>query len=142
MAKVSRSAEEARDLLFLRESDGVTMNRDRLLADAKAKVLELALPTSLHRNPVSACRPIRAGGAEIFVGEFVNAGKATAHDAVVSGQIAAVLTGGDTDITEESPRSVSWSSSAMASSPSSTNRRVWPRGAHARDRQTVEELRP
>jgi 3-hydroxyacyl-CoA dehydrogenase len=40
-AKVSRSAAEARDLQFLRPTDGITMNRDRVLADAKAKALEL-----------------------------------------------------------------------------------------------------
>src|SRR5690606_23903278 len=42
LAKVSRSAAEARELLFLRPGDGITMNRERLLADAKARVLELA----------------------------------------------------------------------------------------------------
>ena len=42
LAKVSKSAEEARDLMFLRPSDGITMNRDRLLADAKARALTLA----------------------------------------------------------------------------------------------------
>src|SRR3546814_7557601 len=41
-AKVSTSAMEARDMLILRDSDGITMNRRRLLADAKAKALELA----------------------------------------------------------------------------------------------------
>ena len=38
MATVARSAEEARDLLVLRPDDGITMNRDRLLADAKARM--------------------------------------------------------------------------------------------------------
>ncbi|HNZ96830.1 MAG TPA: 3-hydroxyacyl-CoA dehydrogenase/enoyl-CoA hydratase family protein, partial [Thermoanaerobaculia bacterium] len=38
-AQVSTSAEEAREMLILREGDGITMNRDRLLADAKAKAL-------------------------------------------------------------------------------------------------------
>ena len=42
MAKVSKSAAEARELLFLSATDGITMNKDRLLADAKAKALELA----------------------------------------------------------------------------------------------------
>ena len=42
IAKVAKSADEARDLMFLRPTDGITMNRDRLLADAKAKALELA----------------------------------------------------------------------------------------------------
>ncbi|MBI4462778.1 MAG: 3-hydroxyacyl-CoA dehydrogenase, partial [Acidobacteria bacterium] len=42
MAKVSTSAEEARQLGFLREGDLVTMNLDRLVADAKETVLALA----------------------------------------------------------------------------------------------------
>ncbi len=40
-AKVGRSAADARDMLILRSGDGVTMNRYRLLADAKAKALSL-----------------------------------------------------------------------------------------------------
>jgi 3-hydroxyacyl-CoA dehydrogenase len=42
MAKVSTSALEARGLGLLRESDRVSMNRERVLSDAKAKALELA----------------------------------------------------------------------------------------------------
>jgi len=41
-AKVATSAHEARGLGFLRDSDGITMNRERVLADAKARALELA----------------------------------------------------------------------------------------------------
>ena len=41
MAQVSTSAEEGKEALFLRPTDGITMNRDRLLADAKAKALAL-----------------------------------------------------------------------------------------------------
>jgi 3-hydroxyacyl-CoA dehydrogenase len=40
-AKLATSAHEARSLGFLSESDGITMNRDRVLADAKARALEL-----------------------------------------------------------------------------------------------------
>ena len=40
-AKVSKSAIQAKELGYLQPSDGITMNRDRLLADAKTKVLEL-----------------------------------------------------------------------------------------------------
>ena len=43
MAKVSKSALEAQELLYLRPTDGITMNRARLLADAKAKALALAV---------------------------------------------------------------------------------------------------
>jgi 3-hydroxyacyl-CoA dehydrogenase len=41
MAKVSTSAHEARGLGFLSTADAITMNRDRVLSDAKARALEL-----------------------------------------------------------------------------------------------------
>jgi len=41
-AKTSTSALEARNLGFLRPSDTITMNRERVVADAKKRVLELA----------------------------------------------------------------------------------------------------
>ncbi len=41
MAKVGTSAEECRDLGFLRREDGVSMNRDRLVGDAKEVALAL-----------------------------------------------------------------------------------------------------
>ncbi|HYL64692.1 MAG TPA: 3-hydroxyacyl-CoA dehydrogenase NAD-binding domain-containing protein [Candidatus Methylomirabilis sp.] len=41
MAKVGTSAEESRDLGFLRREDGISMNRDRLVADAKEAALAL-----------------------------------------------------------------------------------------------------
>ena len=40
-AKVSTSADEARGLGFLSSSDRITMNRERVLTDAKARALEL-----------------------------------------------------------------------------------------------------
>ncbi|MBI6089120.1 3-hydroxyacyl-CoA dehydrogenase, partial [Clostridium perfringens] len=40
-ATVAKSAAEAKGYGFLRPDDGVTMNRDRLLADAKAKALDM-----------------------------------------------------------------------------------------------------
>jgi 3-hydroxyacyl-CoA dehydrogenase len=40
-AKVATSAHEARGLGFLRDSDNITMNRERVLADAKSRALEL-----------------------------------------------------------------------------------------------------
>lgn len=99
-AQVSRSAAEARDLLYLRQSDGITMNRDRLLADAKAKALELAkdykppAPTEFHLPG-----PGGKTALDMAVHDFVKAGKATPYDAVVADALATVLTGGDTDMT-------------------------------------------
>ena len=42
MARVSTSANEARGLGFLSRGDSITMNRERVLTDAKARALELA----------------------------------------------------------------------------------------------------
>ncbi len=42
MAKVSTSAAEARALGFLRPADEITMNRERLLTDAKKRAREIA----------------------------------------------------------------------------------------------------
>src|SRR5213075_1667474 len=49
-AKVSTSAADARRLGFLVDADRVTMNRDRLIADAKAFALERAAEG--HRRPM------------------------------------------------------------------------------------------
>lgn len=101
LAKVSTSAAEARDLLILRPSDGITMNRKRLLADAKAKALELARDYQPPK-PVEINLPGPSGQAalRLAVEGFVQQGKATAHDQVVTRELARVITGGDKDITE------------------------------------------
>lgn len=101
-AKVSTSAEEARELLFLRPGDGITMNRDRLLADAKAKALELLAAGYRPPAPVEISLPGPAGRAalDMAVAGFRASGAATPHDVVVAGRLARVVTGGDTDPTE------------------------------------------
>lgn len=101
-AKVSESADMARDLGILRESDSISMNRDRLLADAKALVLKAAegyqppTPHTIHL-------PGRGGWAALnmAVDNFVANGMATKHDAFISRHLATVLTGGDCDISDE-----------------------------------------
>jgi len=101
-AKVATSAAEARDLLFLRPTDGISMNRDRLLADAKAKALELVAagyrPPAPHEYPLPG--PSGRVALEMAVKGFRANGMATAHDEVVSRRLAVVVTGGDTDPTE------------------------------------------
>ena len=102
LAKVSRSAAEARDSLMLREGDGITMNRDRLLADAKAKALALAEGYQPPKpQPINLPGPTGAAALKLGVTELVNQGKATAYDAVVAEKLAEVLSGGDTDMTLE-----------------------------------------
>ncbi|HYH21881.1 MAG TPA: 3-hydroxyacyl-CoA dehydrogenase NAD-binding domain-containing protein [Azospirillum sp.] len=99
-AKVAKSAMEARDLKFLRAGDGITMNRDRLLADAKAKALELAADyTPPEPVEIRLPGPTARVALGLAVEGFRATGKATPHDVVVAGELAKVLSGGDTDIT-------------------------------------------
>jgi 3-hydroxyacyl-CoA dehydrogenase len=101
MASVAKSAAEARDLMFLRQTDGITMNRDRLLADAKAKVLALA--PSYAPPPeirLSLPGPTAKAALSLALDGFSKLGKATPHDGVVGGQLAEVLSGSTTDMTQ------------------------------------------
>ncbi|WP_448189120.1 3-hydroxyacyl-CoA dehydrogenase NAD-binding domain-containing protein [Azospirillum sp. sgz301742] len=101
LAKVAKSAAEAKELLYLRASDGITMNRDRLLADAKAKTLELAVNYTPPEKPAYILPgPGGRAALELFVEGFALQGKATPHDLVVCRRVAEVLTGGDADPTK------------------------------------------
>ncbi|MDI9630565.1 MAG: 3-hydroxyacyl-CoA dehydrogenase/enoyl-CoA hydratase family protein [Acidobacteriota bacterium] len=101
-AQVSTSAEEAREMLILREGDGITMNRDRLLADAKAKAL--ALLEAGYEPPAEPVfqlpGPSAKAALDLAVAGFRASGAATPHDEVVAGKLACILSGGDTDITD------------------------------------------
>ena len=95
-AKVGLSAFEAKDLLYLRETDGVTMNKSRLLADAKAKALDMA-KNFTPEKPFDLALPGPGGRAALnmAVEGFYMRGMATTYDVVVSDKVATVLTGGD-----------------------------------------------
>jgi 3-hydroxyacyl-CoA dehydrogenase len=101
LAKVSTSAAEARDLLYLGPNAAITMNRDRVLADAKAKAIALA---SGYRPPTPPTfvlpGPTARTALALAVDDLVKSGKATPYDRVVALALAEVLSGGDTDITE------------------------------------------
>lgn len=95
-AKVATSAFEAKDFMFLRQSDGVTMNKARLLSDAKAKALEL-VNTLKPELPHDMTLPGPGGHAALSmaVDGFYLKGAATSYDVVVSDKMAKVMTGGD-----------------------------------------------
>jgi 3-hydroxyacyl-CoA dehydrogenase len=101
-AQVAKSAFEAQEMLILRPSDGITFNRDRLLADAKAKALSLV---EGYKPPES--KPLRLPGAtgraalRMAVEQQAALGRVTPHDAVVCEHLAETLTGGKRDFTEE-----------------------------------------
>jgi 3-hydroxyacyl-CoA dehydrogenase len=100
-ATVSKSAANAKELLFLRPSDGITMNRYRLLADAKALALKLA-ENYVAPKPVELKLPGAAGrlAFTLAVASFHQRGLATDHDQVVAGELAAVLSGGPADLVD------------------------------------------
>ena len=102
LARVSKSAAEARDLLFLRPQDGIVMNRDRVLASAKARALAMADEGYRPPPPPTVRLPGRAArvALKLAIEGFRRLGKASAHDALVARHLAEVLTGGDTDPTE------------------------------------------
>lgn len=100
-AQVAKSAAEAREMMILRKDDGITMNRDRLLADAKAKALALVDGYVAPERPT-----FRLAGASgrtgltMAVADFHKKGVATDYDVVVADRLAEVLTGGDADLVD------------------------------------------
>jgi 3-hydroxyacyl-CoA dehydrogenase len=97
-AKVATSAEEARGLGFLSNSDRITMNRERVLSDAKARALELV--RSGYRPPTPRT-DIPAPGENILAalkmgvhlmrqGDYI-----TDYEVKLATKIAEVLCGGN-----------------------------------------------
>ncbi len=99
VASVSKSAADAKALLFMRPDDGITMNRSRLLADAKAKALSMAKD---YKPPIPMVFNLPGPSGRVTMDTAVQAlhklGKATDYDVVVSGELAEVLSGGDADV--------------------------------------------
>jgi 3-hydroxyacyl-CoA dehydrogenase len=95
-AKVSSSAADARDLGLLRDGDGVTMNPERLIDDAKTEALALVH----HYAPGAPRTDIKvegdAGYALLKVGVWMarQGDYISDYDAVVGEKLAYVLSGG------------------------------------------------
>src|SRR6266496_4130649 len=107
-AKVATSAHEARGLGFLSDSDRISMNRERVLSDAKARALELV--RAGYEPPVpridipapgeSLLAALKMGVHLMRQGEFI-----TEYEVKLGGKIAEVLCGGNvtpgTPVTEQ-----------------------------------------
>lgn len=90
-AKTSKSAADARSLGFLRCTDGITMNKDRLLFDAKQKVLELA---AAGYQPPKAWEVLQPGpSCKSSLDVILEAMKASPHDMTIGKLLAGVLCG-------------------------------------------------
>ena len=101
LAKVSKSAQEAKELLYMAKTDAITMNKSRLLADAKVRALSMVENYQIPEQ-VDYLLPGKSGWSALAVAidTLHQAGKASAYDVEITQQLAQVLTGGDTDITE------------------------------------------
>ena len=94
---VSTSAADARRLGFLRDVDRVTMNRDRLMADAKGFALERVREG--YQRPVPRTNIIVGGEnvlAALKLGVHIawRGGRISDHDKVVGHALATILAGG------------------------------------------------
>lgn len=98
MAKVSTSAYEARSLGFLSDGDLISMNRERILADAKDRALELARAgyvAPVPRNDIPApgenvLATLRLGIHLMRQAEYISD-----HDVKVATKVAEVICGGN-----------------------------------------------
>jgi 3-hydroxyacyl-CoA dehydrogenase len=107
-AKVATSAHEARALGFLTDSDRISMNRERVLSDAKARALELVraeyeppVPrTDIPAPGENLLAALKMGVHLMRQGDFI-----TDYEVKLGGKIAEVLCGGNvtpgTPVSEE-----------------------------------------
>jgi len=104
MAKVGTSAEECRELGYLRREDGLSMNRDRLVADAKAAALSLVRggykPLAASWQDGARSTQIKVlgeqflAGAKLAIHMMFRGGYASEYDAHVGRKLANILAGG------------------------------------------------
>jgi 3-hydroxyacyl-CoA dehydrogenase len=104
MAKVGTSAEECRGLGYLRREDGVSMNRDRLVADAKEAALALVRggykPAAASWQEGAQTTQVKVLGEQFLTGAklaihmMARGGYASEYDAHVGRKLANILAGG------------------------------------------------
>jgi 3-hydroxyacyl-CoA dehydrogenase len=97
LAKVSRSAPDAKRLGYFADSDSFSMNTDRLVQDAKNVVLRLSKTYRLSQPRNDILLIGRAGFAHLQMGIFLmrEAGYISEYDRKIGEKIAWMMTGGD-----------------------------------------------
>lgn len=104
MGKVATSAEEARSWGILREEDSITMNRERLIADAKQEVLNLAASGYVQpqqRTDILALGESALSTLKLGLHMMKRGGYISDHDELIGKKLAKILTGGDLNHTTE-----------------------------------------
>lgn len=96
-AKVATSAKDAQRIGYLRAADGYTIDRDRVLADAKADLLKLAATYRPGTPRTDISLPGMGGALALMnaVREARALGQITDYDQVVGEKLAYVLAGGN-----------------------------------------------
>lgn len=97
LAKVATSAEEGREAGFLSADAFISMNRDHLLADAKARALGMAEAGFRPPRPATFFLPGKSGAATVDMQlyDMVQNHQISDHDRLIGRKLASVLTGGD-----------------------------------------------
>jgi 3-hydroxyacyl-CoA dehydrogenase len=108
MAKVATSAHEAMDMNYLRPGDGISVNQNRLIADAKAAAIRLAetgytKPTQRTNIKVegrSGLGMFLTGAHAMYEGGYISQ-----HDKKITEKLAYIMCGGDlsapTEVSEQ-----------------------------------------
>jgi len=98
MGKVSTSAQEARAWGFLRDIDSISMNGDRLIADAKQDVLNLAASgyvQPVERTDILAMGEAAQSGMKLALHMMKRGGYISDHDELIGKKLANILSGGN-----------------------------------------------
>ena len=99
MAKIGTSASEAAKLRYLRLSEAtIVLNRDWLIGEAKAKVLQLVAPGYRPRPPRTDIPAIGQSGLSVLnmiLYQMRVAGQISEHDQKIGAKLAYILCGGD-----------------------------------------------
>lgn len=102
MAKVATSATEAKADLFFNKTDGVVMNKDRVLFEAKKRALKMSDNFTPPKQYEFTGLPGKSGRAllKLGVSDFVKKGVASPHDATIADMLAKTITGDNCDISD------------------------------------------
>jgi 3-hydroxyacyl-CoA dehydrogenase len=98
MARVSTSAVEAQEIGFLRETDHVTMNRDRLIEDAKQTALAMVREGYQQprlRTDIPVLGEAALATIKLAVHMMIKGGFISEYDGHVARKLASIITGGD-----------------------------------------------
>ena len=98
MGKVATSAQEAQSWGILRSSDAISMNGDRLIADAKQEVLNLAASgyvKPIERTDIMALGAQGQSAMKLALHMMKKGGFISDHDELIGKKLAKVMSGGD-----------------------------------------------